>query len=243
MDDVIAVTGMVTGAITVGEYDKRITILTKERGKIQAFARGAKKPNSQFSAIANPFVFGTFYLHSGRSAYNLQKATISNYFEAMREDLDAIYYGSYFLELANYYGQENVGAAEQLNLIYLSLYALMGDNFSNRLVRAIYELKTLVINGEYPSVFSCISCGDKDNLKYFSSSKGGAICEKCGPVAGSILLADSSLYTMQYIISSPIKELFSFSVSDNVLHNIEMILRDYFKFYVDRDFKSLAFLE
>ena len=243
MDDVIVVTGMVTGTITVGEYDKRITLLTRELGKIQVFARGAKKPNSQFAAIANPFVFGSFYLHSGRSAYNLQNATISNYFEDMREDLDAIYYGSYFLELANYYGRENVDASKQLNLIYLSLYALMNRNFSNKLVRAIYELKTLVINGEYPEVFSCVSCGKETDLTYFSSAKGGVLCNECGPAGGSILLADSCLYTMQYIISTPIKELYSFEVSDNVLHNLEMILKDYFKFCIDRNFKSLAFLD
>ena len=145
--------------IPIGDYDKRITLLSKERGKITAFARGARRPNSQLLAATNPFAFGQFELYEGRSTYNLVKAEITNYFRELTMDLEAAYYGFYFLEFADYYVVENENATEMLKLLYQSLRALESDAYLNRLVRCIYELKILTINGEYPNVFSISRSG------------------------------------------------------------------------------------
>ena len=124
-------------------------ILTRGRGKITAFARGVRRPGNQLMAAAAPFVFGKFLLYEGRDAYTLAGAEVENYFREIAGDMEAACYGSYLLELADYYGRENIDATETLRLLYQSLRALLKPSVPNRLVKPVYELKLMEINGEY----------------------------------------------------------------------------------------------
>ena len=108
MQEQVSVTGMILKAEPVGEYDRRVVILTKERGKLTAFARGARKQGSRLLAATAPFCFGKFQLYEGRSAYSMGEAVISNYFEGLREDFEQACFGMYFLEVMDSDEQERV---------------------------------------------------------------------------------------------------------------------------------------
>lgn len=149
MRETVTLTGMVLISAPFGDYDRRLVLLTKERGKITAFAHGARKPGNSLMAASRPFSFGQFTLFEGKTAYNLQSAQIANYFDELSADMECACYGSYFLEIADYFSQENMDATEMLKLLYQSLRALLRPAIPNRLVRRVFELKAMVINGEY----------------------------------------------------------------------------------------------
>ncbi len=295
----VELTGMVLSAMPLGEYDKRITILTKESGKITAFARGARRPNGKLIAATNPFVFGTFELVEGRNAYTLIRASVHNYFRELAADVDAAYMGFYFLEFASYFCQEGNDERQMLKLLYQSLRALESPVFSPRLVRAVFELKAMGINGIGPEVLCCVHCrgalksesetnqsehmagqpedrisrsqseavrmegkanqpdrtkgrledftGRLDVAKVrtaiFSSRRGGMLCADCAAGEKGLVLQESTLYTMQFVLSTPVEKLYTFQLTEPVLAEFEAVMREYMRCHVSHEFKSLKVLE
>ena len=234
MQEYISVTGIVLKQSPVGEYDRNISILTKERGKISAFARGARRPGSKLSAAAAPFSFGTFRMYQGRSSYTLTEAEIQNYFEELRadyigclcllshlwdwdighwEDYIGACYGMYFAEVADYYTRENNDEKQMLKLLYQSLRALCAASLPNPLVRCVFECKAIAVNGEFPGP-------PKDRP-----------------------LEDSTVYALQYIAASPVEKLYTFTVTEPVLEQLKEVAGEYMRRFVGRKFHSLEVLQ
>ena len=152
MQELVNVTAIVLSSAPVGEYDRRVVLLTKERGKITAFAKGARRQTSKLIAATNLFAFGEFKLYPGRNAYTMTDALIQNYFEELRVDFEGAYYGMFFLEVCDYYTRENNDEKEFLKLLYQSLKALSVKSLNRKLVQCIFEMKAMVINGEFPGM-------------------------------------------------------------------------------------------
>ena len=213
MSENLEVTGMVLISVPAGEYDRRVEILTKERGRISGFVRGARRPGSPVMAAASPFVFGTFKISQGRSAYQIHEARVDNYFEKLRSDITAACYGAYFREILQYVTRENNDETALLLLAYQSLRALESDAFDNRLVRAVFEIKTVMLEGEYP-----------------------------GPRLGAQYL-DATLYTLDFLFKTPPARIYTFGVKPEVLQELESYAKWLCGRTWDHKFRSLQILE
>ncbi|WP_337663598.1 DNA repair protein RecO [Suilimivivens sp.] len=212
MQDLCSVTGLILKAEPFGEYDRRVVMLTRERGKIAAFAKGARRQGSRLLASTNPFCFGEFRLYEGRTSYSISEASVQNYFAPLREDFENACYGMYFLEVMDYYTRENNDEKEMLKLLYQSLRALCHKNLDNRLVRYIFEIKALALNGEYPGL-------PKDKS-----------------------YEESTAYAAAFIVGTPVEKLYTFTVTEKVLKELQEITDEFRKRFIDRNFKSLEIL-
>lgn len=212
MNNLVLVTGMILEVSPVNDYDRRVVILTKERGKITAFCRGARRLNNKMMAATNQFAFGQFKLYEGKNAYNLADAEISNYFEELRTDFEGAFLGMYFLEVASYYTRENNDETMMLKLLYQSIKAIIKESLDNRLVRSIYEIKAMVVNGEFPGV------------------------------PGNINLSDTVRYAIDFITASGVEKLYTFTLAEEAMAELATFSADTIKRYTDRPFKSLELL-
>ena len=213
---------MILSVAPIGEYDKRVVILTKEKGKISAFAKGARRPNSPLAGACTP----------------------CNYFAELRTDVEAAYYAFYFLEFADFYTREANDEREMLKLLYQTMRVLTKKIIPFELVRYIFELKALSVSGEGPQVFQCVRCGNRERPCVFSVKEGGLVCSECGQnVYDGMRLNTSTLYAMQFIVGTPVEKLYTFTLSDEVLKELGKLMGRYLDVYVAHRFKSLEILE
>ena len=210
------VTGMVLSAAPVGDYDKLVVLLTRERGKIRAFARGARRPGSALMAAANAFAFGEFQIYEGRTSYTMSQASIQNYFGELMSDFEGACYGQYFLEFADYYTRENADGSDFLKLAYQSLRALLVPSLPRKLVRYIYELKAMTYSGECPQTFEQFSDWN---------------------------LNPSTEYALQYVVAASVEKLYTFLLTEEVFAEFARVVTWLRKHYVEHRFKSLEILE
>ena len=126
-----------------------------------------------------------------------------------------------------------------LKLLYQSLRALESPVYDPALVRFIYELKAMCINGEGPEVFSCVHCHKKEQLSYFSVRHGGFFCKNCAELVKAKPISADARYTMQYIAATPVQKLFSFAVSKEVLAELQEFMKAYMEHYVHHTFRAL----
>lgn len=213
MADLESVKGIIIKSEPIGEYDRRLVILTSEMGKISVFAKNARKANNRFVAGTNLFCCGEFFLYRGRNSYSVNEIKINNYFSRLRENFESAYLGMYFAELADYYGRENSDDKEMLKLLYQSLRALESDSFNPRLVKAIYEIKIIAVNGEF-------RIPDNDSK-----------------------LLDDTKYAVNYIVNTASEKLFTFSVSEKVLAQMNEIGENAVKNTVEISPKSMEILK
>ena len=204
---------MILQTSPINDYDRRLVVLTKERGKVTIFARGARRQNSKLTAAANPFCFGVFKVYEGKSAYNLIDVEVRYYFEELRSNVEGAYLGMYFLEYAAWYSRENNDELELLKLLFQSVRAIVKGTIDYRLIRRIFEIKILAVNGEFP--------GLSDN-------------EAC---------LEATRYTVNFIVNTPVEKLYTFKVSDAVLKELSVLCERCGKRNSDHRFKSLETLD
>ena len=90
----------------------------------------------------------------------------------------------------------------------------------------------------------CVCCGEKSVSDVFSVMRGGMVCCKCfDRILDGMQLLPSTLYTLQYIVSSKVEKLYSFVVKEEVLLELEKVVSNYMAEYNGRTFKSLEILE
>ena len=106
----------------------------------------------------------------------------------------------------------------------------------------------MVIQGVMPQLFQCAGCGrelteEETGELFFSQGEHGILCADCSRMAmDRKRISAAALYAMRYIAVSPLAKLYTFTVSENVLTELKMVLKRICAKHLDKQMKSEAML-
>lgn len=241
-----------TDAIVIREKkfkgDRILLLLSKDYGVLSAYARGASSPKSKYAAATELFSYSNFVLTQKGENFWVDSADTNKIFFGLRNDINKISTASYFCELTSYLAPKNEEAYEYLRLILNCLHFLSEDKRNSAFLKSLFELRLLTMAGFMPNLVACDNCGEYQTQKmFFSPEKGILICSKCSDsyddLNGFTKIDISVLSAMRHIIYSDFEKLFSFSLSDNSLKNLNNLSQAYTLSHIDFVPKTLTFLQ
>ncbi len=243
----ISVKGLVLRETKVGDYDKIITLLTKEYGKISVSAKGSKNLKSRFLAGTQSFCYGSYMLFYAKGKYSLNELELIESFYGLRSDIASLALGGYICALAYELSNENEDCGELLSLTLNALHLTVKNDRPKELIKSVYELRALSISGFAPDLVACNGCGcfESDTV-LFSVTEGLMWCKECfdkldiKPLDAKAL-SPNVLYAMRYILFSEDKKIFSFKLDGTELRTLADICESYVKEKTEHNITALDF--
>ena len=180
------VVAVVLRTVDYGERDRVVTLLSRDRGKLSAFARGARVSRRRFGGALEPFtILAAELVERGGDLWVLDSASVEAGFGTIRTDLARIACASYAVELA----REIVRDAEPHPELFDALVDYLGTLDAAPAAPwdlRRFELLALRAAGLQPSLDDCARCGRPagEGPAPFDPVQGGVLCPGCGPTAG-----------------------------------------------------------
>lgn len=178
---------LVLRARPLGEKDRVLTLLSAEKGRHSAVAKGARGPKSKLAAVSQPFVFARFLLAKGRTLDIITQVQIENIHPNLAGNLLKTGWASYAVELADTI-PEDFPDDEGMEILLITLNAIdtAPDNAAVDAAGAWFEAQWLRHQGYSPTIGQCVSCLTKISVPVepyakltFSPDLGGTLCPAC----------------------------------------------------------------
>ena len=234
----IKVNGIIIAENNMGDFDKMLTLLTPNLGKIGCSAKGARRPKSLLLAGTQFLCFGEYMLFKGTDTYTINSCETIELFYNIRTDLDKLTYASYITKIINDVTTENQNSFNTLKLFLNTLYVISEKDKNLDFITSVFKLRLLKILGFTPNVNECTCCRTKENLTHFSIIDNGFKCNSCAKQdTGAIAISDSTKNAIVYIIKADSKKIFSFELSDNCLKELELVANIYLNEKLEKDYK------
>ncbi len=238
-------TGIVLRQRRLGEADKIVTILTANLGKLDAVAKGVRRPRSKLAGHVEPLTYTSFMLARGRELDIVTQAQTVEVFPSLREDLERTGRALYAAELVERFTPERQESYPVFRLFLETLRRLSTEERLDMTVR-FFEMRLLSHLGYQPQMEECVLCGAslKPVTNGWSAEAGGVLCPTCAAKAPmSRPLSVNALKVMRLLQKGSFAEVMRIRTAPDLEAELERHLREYVLYVLERDVRSARFIE
>ncbi len=237
--------GLVLKETRYKEADRILTILTPELGVISAAAQSSLRLKNKLFSACGLFCYSEFVLIPGRNMYTVREASVKNVFHGISASIEGVSLAMYFSEMAATLSPTGEEAQRELRLLLNCLYMINENRTDLRVIKAVFELRTMSECGFMPQLVCCRDCGAYEGSAfYLDLQEGHLLCADCAAKAGkSCNLDRGALFALRHICLVDDKKIFAFKISVGSLAKLSIAAERYALTHLDKPLKSYDFLK
>jgi DNA repair protein RecO (recombination protein O) len=237
---------IVLSRFELGEADRVLTILTPHDGKLRVIAKGVRRQTSRLGGALEPFAELHLMLARGRTFDVVTQASVAEAWLNLRDRLESAATAWYIGELAERSTEEHA-AAYPIYALLRRAFQLLDDGMDPGRVARWFEFGLADALGMRPEVERCVECDrvlESDEAFRWVPALGGVLCgHHPGPPAESVGLSLNALKVLRAYRRLDIEALAALRLPHGVEAEVEAAMRRFMRHVLEREARSLAFLD
>jgi DNA repair protein RecO (recombination protein O) len=229
-----------------GEADRILTLITPSYGKLKAIAKGIRRPTSRIGGSLEPFAELHVLLARGRTFEVVTQVSVGHAWLNLRDSLESAATAWYLAELADRSLEERHGA-EAVYALLRRAYELLDAGMAPGRVARWYEMHLADELGVRPEVDRCVECDrvlEVEGRFRWVPLLGGVLCERCpGPPHERTALGLEALKLLKAYQRQDVEAIAALRLAPETEREVESALRDFVRHALEREARSLAFLD
>lgn len=229
------------------EADCLLTLLTKEKGKIAAIAKGVRKTSSMLRGGVQVFTMNDMLLYKGRNLDTVTQSQCIETFAPLQEDLASVAAANYWSELIDSLTPDRERDPQLFQLAVAGYHVLCLT--TNKVIIHGLEIKLMSYLGYKPHLEGCVICNSSfaENEKIaFSVSQGGTICPVCAQenrLERNLPFSMEAVQIWQQMLRMDLSKLQRLRVSVGGLSILERVMEGLLLEQLDYPLKSRSLLQ
>ena len=223
------------------ETSKLVTFLGSVRGKFSGIVQGAARLKGKWGGKLDLFCYGevTFTAKQDAGLVTVTDFSSEECFYPIRESLEKLTLACYFAEIVNKVSQAE---PQQLFVHFLQSLYYLKECSEFPLLRVYFEANMFNLLGIFPTLDSCIECGNKlsSSKLFFSADSGGEFCRLCDVGVKTTLFNRANIHKLLELASLQLSDLTNYQLTKSQLAEISTFCCRYREFHLGSDFKCLG---